>query len=77
MCKLNENSESLPIQSLPALLQDDQAFQLAQQLLRSTSVALRRDADCLLVETGLTSGLHTLVLYLSIHGLSLLCKMAE
>lgn len=77
MCKLKENSESLPILSLPALLQDDQAFQLAEQLLSSTCVALRRDADSLLVETGPTHRLHTLVLYLSIHGLSLLCRMVE
>ncbi|KAG8005111.1 Non-syndromic hearing impairment protein 5-like protein [Nibea albiflora] len=73
-CKLKESSEPLSIECPPFLLQDNQAFQLAEQLLGSIDVTLRRDADRLRMETGSNGGDHLLVLCLGIHGLSLLCK---
>ncbi|XP_035762494.1 gasdermin-E-like [Neolamprologus brichardi] len=72
-CKL-KSSDVLNIQSLPALLQDNQAFQLAEQLLSSASVMLRRDADRLWMETRDNAGVLPVVLFLSIHGLCLLCN---
>lgn len=74
MCRLKDSSQPLSIQSLPVHLQESQAFQLAEQLLRSTNVTLGRDADSLWVENGNESAVRLLVLYLSIHGLSLLCS---
>ncbi|CAK6949699.1 gasdermin-E-like [Scomber scombrus] len=74
MCMLKESSQPLPIQSLPVPLQDNQTFKLAEQLLSSTSVTLRRDANRLWVETGDEPGVLPLVLRLSIHGLFLLCS---
>ncbi|XP_063324746.1 gasdermin-E-like [Pelmatolapia mariae] len=73
VCKL-KSSNVLNIQSLPALLQDNQAFQLAEQLLSSASVTLRRDADRLWMETRDNAGVLPVVLFLSIHGLCLLCN---
>ncbi|XP_035537455.1 gasdermin-E-like [Morone saxatilis] len=72
MCMFKESSEPLFIQCLPVLLQENQAFQLAERLLSSASVTLRRDTHRLWVETG--SEVHLFVLCLSIRGLSLLCK---
>ncbi|XP_070702023.1 gasdermin-E-like [Pempheris klunzingeri] len=73
MCMLKESGAPVSIQCSP-LLQDNQVFQLAEQLLRSISVTLRRDADRLWMEAGNTAGVVLLVLCLSTHGLSLLCK---
>ncbi|GAA6228608.1 non-syndromic hearing impairment protein 5 homolog isoform X3 [Lates japonicus] len=73
MCRLKE-SESLPIQCLPIPLQDNQAFQLAEQLLSTINVALKRDTDRLWTETGDKAGALPVPLRLSIHGLSLLCN---
>ncbi|XP_044027059.1 gasdermin-E-like [Siniperca chuatsi] len=74
LCRLKETSEPLSSQYLPVLLQDNQAFQLAEQLLSSTNVMLRRDTNRLWTETENKDGVLLLVLCLSIQGLSLLCK---
>ncbi|XP_042362506.1 gasdermin-E-like [Plectropomus leopardus] len=74
MCTLQKSSEPFSIQQLPIALQDNQAFQLAEQLLSSTYVTLKRDGDMLWKETGNEAGVLPLVLSLSIEGLSLLCK---
>ncbi|XP_068432041.1 gasdermin-E-like [Clinocottus analis] len=74
MCRLKRSSKPLSIQCLPVPLQDNQAFQHAEQLLSSTNVALKRDSHMLWTETGNEAGALPLVLCLSIHGLSLLCK---
>ncbi|XP_070778382.1 gasdermin-E-like [Enoplosus armatus] len=74
MCRLKETSEPLSIQCLPVLLQDNQAFQWAEQLLSSTNVMLKRDTDRLWMETGNKDGVLLLVLCLSVRGLSLLCR---
>ncbi|KAM7384011.1 hypothetical protein PAMA_011385 [Pampus argenteus] len=72
MCMLKKSSQSLSMQSLPVLLQDNQNFQLAEQLLSSTNVLMRRDTDSLWVVTG--GELAVLPLVLSTHGLFLLCN---
>ncbi|XP_037330360.2 gasdermin-E-like isoform X2 [Pungitius pungitius] len=72
MCRLKEGSEAVSIQCLPLHLQDNPAFELAEQLLGSTQVTLRRDSHRLWTETA-DEVLH-LVLCLSVQGLSLLCK---
>ncbi|XP_068567079.1 gasdermin-E-like [Cebidichthys violaceus] len=74
MCGLQKSSEPLSIQCLPVPLQDNHAFQLAEQLLSSTNVTLKRDSHRLWTETGTEAGVLPLVLSLSIQGLSLLCK---
>lgn len=74
MCRLQKSSEPLSIQCLPVLLQDSQAFQLAEQLLSSTNVMLKRESDRLSKETGNEAGVLPLVLRLSIRGLCLLAK---
>ncbi|XP_071357044.1 gasdermin-E-like [Trachinotus anak] len=74
MCRLKKSSEPLPIQHLPVLLQDNQTFQLAEQLLSSTNVTLRRNADGLWMDTGDKAGVLPLILCLSTHGLCLLCN---
>ncbi|XP_074469791.1 gasdermin-E-like [Sebastes fasciatus] len=74
MCRLKKNCEPLSVQCLPVPLQDNQAFQLAEQLLSSISVTLKRDGDRLWTETGNKAGVLPLVLSLSIQGLSLLSK---
>ncbi|KAI3358447.1 hypothetical protein L3Q82_014874 [Scortum barcoo] len=71
--KLKESSEPLPLECLPVQLQENQAFQLAEQLLSSTNVTLRRDGGQLRMETGSTAGVLPLLLRLSTRGLSLLC----
>ncbi|XP_040044477.2 gasdermin-E [Gasterosteus aculeatus] len=71
MCRL-KGSEPVSIQRLPLHLQDNPAFELAEQLLGSTEVTLRRDGHRLWTETA--NEVLQLVLCLSIHGLSLLCK---
>ncbi|XP_059205085.1 gasdermin-E-like [Centropristis striata] len=74
MCRLKKSSGPLSIQCLPVPLQDRQAFQLAEQLLSSVSVTLKRDSSRLWMETGNEAGFLPLVLSLSTHGLSWLCK---
>ncbi|XP_070841225.1 gasdermin-E-like [Chaetodon trifascialis] len=74
LCSIKESSEPLSIQCPPVLLRDSQAFQLAEQLLSSTSVTLRRDTDALWVEAGNKAAVQLLVLRLSVRGLTLLCK---
>ncbi|XP_036000882.1 gasdermin-E [Fundulus heteroclitus] len=73
MLRLKASRGTLPIQSLPAPLQDNQAFQRAEQLLSSVGVALRRDAEQLRVEMENTDGVLPMLLGLSAHGLALLC----
>ncbi|XP_022602640.1 non-syndromic hearing impairment protein 5-like [Seriola dumerili] len=73
MCRLKESSGTLSIQRLPILLQDNQTFQLAEQLLSSTNVTLKRNAESLWTETGDKAEALPLILCLSTHGLSLLC----
>ncbi|KAM6900029.1 gasdermin-E-like [Xenentodon cancila] len=73
MSGLNESREHLPVHSLPIQLQDNQAFQQAEQLLSSIGVTLRRDDKELRMETGCSESVVTRVLSLSVHGLSLLC----
>ncbi|XP_061597906.1 gasdermin-E-like [Cololabis saira] len=72
MSGFNESSERLSVHSLPILLQDNQAFQQAEQLLSSIGVTLRRDAEELRMEMGSGESVLTLVLSLSVHGLALL-----
>uniref|UniRef100_H3C1H7 Gasdermin pore forming domain-containing protein n=1 Tax=Tetraodon nigroviridis TaxID=99883 RepID=H3C1H7_TETNG len=74
LSSLKEGSEPLTVESLPALLQENRNFQLAEQLFTTASVTLRRDANRMWVETESKAGLHTLLLYLSVHGLVLLAK---
>lgn len=74
MCRLQKSCNPVSIQCLPVLLQDNQAFQLAERLLSSTNVTLRRDGDRLWRETRNGARVLLLVLCLSIQGLSLLCK---
>ncbi|XP_041663875.1 gasdermin-E-like [Cheilinus undulatus] len=75
--RLKESHEPLSIQCLPVLLQDNQAFQQADQLLRSIKVTLKRDANTLWTETGNKAGVLPVVLCLSIQGLASLCKGLE
>ncbi|XP_039978153.1 gasdermin-E-like isoform X2 [Xiphias gladius] len=74
MCSLKNSSGPLSIQCLPVLLQDNQAFQLAEQLLSSINVTLKRNFARLWTETGDKTGVLLLLLCVSIHGLSLLCN---
>lgn len=74
LCKLKESDEPIAIQCLPVPLQDNQAFQLAEQLLSSIDLMLRRDSDRLWLDRGYKEGFHPFLLSLSIHGLSLLCN---
>ncbi|XP_068603514.1 gasdermin-E-like [Brachionichthys hirsutus] len=71
---LKDSSETLPIQSPPALLLDKRDFQMAEQLLSSCNVMLRRDTNTLWMEMGSETGLPLVVLCLSTQGLSLLSK---
>ncbi|XP_030597377.1 gasdermin-E-like [Archocentrus centrarchus] len=78
VCRFKKSScNALSIQSLPALLQDNQAFQLAEQLLCSAGVKLRRDADQLWIESRDNVGVLPVVLFLSVHGLHLLCNALQ
>lgn len=77
MTQLKDSSEPLSLQCLPVLLQDNQAFQQVEQLLRSTNMTLARDMDRLWMETGDKAGVLPVVLSLSIQGLSVLCKEFE
>ncbi|KAM8840512.1 gasdermin-E-like isoform 2-T2 [Spinachia spinachia] len=72
MCMLTKGSEPVSIQCLPLHLQNNPAFELAEQLLGSSQVTLRRDSHRLWTETA--DEVLQLVLCLSIQGLSLLCK---
>ncbi|XP_034017283.1 gasdermin-E-like isoform X2 [Thalassophryne amazonica] len=72
-CRLEDKDLDLSIHSLPVMLQDDRNFELANQLLSTTNVMLRRETDRLWVEKGDKPGVPALVLYISIHGLSILC----
>ncbi|TWW65300.1 gasdermin-E-like isoform X1 [Takifugu flavidus] len=74
MSSIRESSGPLTVQSLPVLLQQNQNFQLAEQLLTTANVTMRRDANQLCVETGSGAELYMLLLYLSVHGLLLLAK---
>ncbi|XP_026203485.1 gasdermin-E-like isoform X2 [Anabas testudineus] len=71
MCRIKKSRGHLPIQCIPPLLQDNQAFPLAEQLLSTICVTLRRDTDRLWMETE-NKGFEPLLLGLIIHGLSLL-----
>ncbi|XP_030002330.1 gasdermin-E-like [Sphaeramia orbicularis] len=71
---LKESCLHLPVQSLPVSLKDNQNFQLAEQLLLSTDVTLTRRNDELWAETKTDPQVLPLVLCLSVHGLTLLCK---
>ncbi|XP_024153468.1 gasdermin-E isoform X2 [Oryzias melastigma] len=73
LSSLKGSSRSFSIDSLPVPLQDNQAFQQAEQLLCSIGVALRRDADRFWMETGSEDDVLLLLLSFSMHGLSLLC----
>ncbi|KAM9385257.1 gasdermin-E-like [Pholidichthys leucotaenia] len=73
MCRLKESSsEPVSIHSLPALLQDNQTFQQAEQLLSSTNVTLRRDSDLVWKDAGDNVGVLPVVLSLSVRGLVLM-----
>ncbi|XP_034457007.1 gasdermin-E-like [Hippoglossus hippoglossus] len=72
MRSVRESSGPLSIQCLPVPLQDNQAFHLAEQLLSSTNVTLKRNTDSLWTEREDKAGVLPLLLCLSIHGLSLL-----
>lgn len=74
LSRLQESSKYVSVQVLPVLLQDNQTFQLAEQLLSSAYMTLKRDADQLWMETDHRAGVLPLVLGLSIRGLSLLCS---
>lgn len=74
ICMLKEGQQSLPITSLPGPLQDDQAFRWAQQLLSSTSVTLKTEADRLEAKIEDKPGVLPLVLCVAVHGLSSLCQ---
>ncbi|XP_057684327.1 gasdermin-E-like [Corythoichthys intestinalis] len=74
MSLLKESGVPLSMQFLPTLLWEKEAFQQAEKLLDSVGVALRADGDRLWVEMGEKSGVHMLVLCLSMYGLSLLCR---
>lgn len=77
MFRLKESGESLTIERLPAPLQDNQTFQQGEQLFSCTDVTMRRDAERLWLETGSELGLPVVVLFISVHGLSLLCKVLK
>lgn len=77
VCRFKDHSEPLSTQCLPALLQDNQTFQEAKQLLSSIQVTLGRDKDRLWMETGPKAGALLVVLCLSIQGLSFLSKGPE
>ncbi|XP_067337813.1 gasdermin-E-like [Channa argus] len=70
----NVSRTPLSIHCLPNLLQDNHTFKLAEQLLSSSSVMLKRDTDRLWWVTEKNAGFFPLLLHLSIHGLCLLCK---
>ncbi|XP_029938173.1 gasdermin-E-like [Salarias fasciatus] len=72
MCRLKESSKPVSVHSLPVLSQDSQRLQMAEQLFGSAKVTLRRNADCLWAEAERRVGV--LPLYLSIHGLAVLCS---
>lgn len=75
--RFKDSIEPLSTQSLPALLQENQTFQKAKQLLSSAQVTLRRDGDRLWMETGPEAGALCVVLCLSIQGLTFLSKGLE
>lgn len=77
MCRLKESGESLPIERLPVPLQDNQTFQQGEQLFSCTDVTMRQDGEQLWLETGSKLGLPVVVLFISVHGLSLLCKVLK
>uniref|UniRef100_A0A3P9JIY2 Gasdermin pore forming domain-containing protein n=1 Tax=Oryzias latipes TaxID=8090 RepID=A0A3P9JIY2_ORYLA len=72
LSSLKGSGGSISIDSIPVTLQDNQAFQQAEQLLCSIGVALRRDAEQLWMETGSEDEVLLLLLMFSMHGLSLL-----
>ncbi|KAF7647268.1 hypothetical protein LDENG_00174960 [Lucifuga dentata] len=60
--RLKTSHQPLSLDSLPIILQGNEAFQLAEQLLASTNVVLRREADTLQAEMGDKPGVLPLVL---------------
>ncbi|XP_068189100.1 gasdermin-E-like [Antennarius striatus] len=74
MCELKDIGEPVSIQLPPDLLRDKQDFQMAEQLLSSSNVMLRRDANRQWMEVESITGVPLVVLWLSIQGLSLLGK---
>ncbi|XP_036947870.1 gasdermin-E-like [Acanthopagrus latus] len=72
VCSLTDSSE--PVQCPAVLLQDSRVLQQAEQVLTSIDVKLTRDGDRLWMTTECTTGVPSLVLRLSVHGLSLLSK---
>lgn len=68
------SSHLLCVRSLPGPPQENrtQAFQLAQWLLATVGVALKRDGDGAWEETGSRGGVRRLILHLAVHGLWLL-----
>lgn len=74
MSMLKKSSQLLPIHSLPALLQDDQALGLLELLLSSIHITLRKDGDRLWLQGPRECETPLLVLSLSTLGLSLLCS---
>nr|XP_057903778.1 gasdermin-E-like isoform X2 [Doryrhamphus excisus] len=72
MMMLMEKNLPIPIQSLPAPLQKEQAFQHAERLLSSIGVTLRKGGDVLCLETGERTEVDLFVLSLSTHGLALI-----
>lgn len=75
MGRLKESSEPLSLSFLPEmLLEDNQAFQLAEQLLRCADVTLKIEGDRMSMEAGDKAEVQVLVLCLAIQGLTLLCN---
>ncbi|XP_011479184.1 gasdermin-E-like isoform X2 [Oryzias latipes] len=72
LSSLKGSGGSISIDSIPVPLQDNQAFQQAEQLFYSIGVALRRDAEQLWMESGREDEVLLLLLSFSMHGLSLL-----
>ncbi|KAK2830184.1 hypothetical protein Q5P01_018115 [Channa striata] len=77
MTRLRESRRPLSIHCLPKLLQENHTFKLAERLLSSTSVTLKRDTDGLWMEAEQNAGFLPLLLHLSVHGLNLLCKAQQ
>ncbi|XP_029370318.1 gasdermin-E-like [Echeneis naucrates] len=72
MCRLRKSSGPLSIQRLPVPLQDTKVFHLAEQLLSSTNVVLKKSAESLWMETDDEGEVLFLLLCLTIQGLCLL-----
>lgn len=77
MCRLKESSEPLSENTLPLLLQHKPSFQVAERLFDSVKVTLRSGGDCVWAETKSHAGVLPLLLFLSLHGLSVLSSGLE